>query len=358
MTHDPRFSHFQKLRVEDGKAWTNLCTAQVEAVELRDTIAKKVLGRTSSDAEVVLFGSLARGEWTEGSDIDWTLLLDGGAATAHQTEVNDIDKLLGEIEFQDQKLHKPGQSGLFGATLTFSHDLVHQLGGAQDTNTNTTRRMLLLLESFPVHGFESESAYSRTVLAVIDRYLSDDPGFQGNTTGRPPRFLLNDIVRFWRTLCVDFGMKRWTKPTDEKWALRTIKLRMSRKLLFASGLLMMHACAGPVGAEDDDAEQKAVRLLREYSKLPPLEILAREFAKLDLAQPAVALIDLYDQFLGLLRDGELREYLTKIKPDEAKNDLRFTQFTDLGRAFQRKLVESFLETEGPLRTFTLEYGVF
>jgi hypothetical protein len=39
-----------------------------------------------------------------------------------------------------------GREGLFGS-MAFSHDLVHQIGGEDDTNRNTTRRILLLLES-------------------------------------------------------------------------------------------------------------------------------------------------------------------------------------------------------------------
>jgi hypothetical protein len=31
-----------------------------------------------------------------------------------------------------------------------SHDIVHEIGGEDDTNSNTTRRVLLLLESNPL----------------------------------------------------------------------------------------------------------------------------------------------------------------------------------------------------------------
>ncbi len=31
--------------------------------------------------------------------------------------------------------------------MAFSHDIIHQIGGQDDTNKNTTQRILLLLES-------------------------------------------------------------------------------------------------------------------------------------------------------------------------------------------------------------------
>jgi hypothetical protein len=157
---------------------------------------------TSDDTSFVVFGSLSRGEWTSKSDLDWTLLIDGGANSDHLLIAQDIQKILEKAKFQE-----PGPTGTFG-NMAFSHDIVHQIGGQDDTNKNTTQRVLLLLESCAVG--ERTDAYERVIRAVINRYLEEDNHLLTHDAKkyRVPRFLLNDIVRFWRTMAVDFASKQ------------------------------------------------------------------------------------------------------------------------------------------------------
>ena len=108
--------------------------------ELDQLLSSQIPGYTSEDTSLVVFGSLARGEWTSGSDLDWTYLIDGGANSDHLLIAQRIQRLLEENK---AKFRPPSPTGTFG-NMAFSHDIIHQIGGQNDTNRNTTQRVLKL----------------------------------------------------------------------------------------------------------------------------------------------------------------------------------------------------------------------
>src|SRR5438067_2185260 len=109
--------------------------------ELDQLLSQKLAGYTSEDTSLVVFGSLARGEWTSRSDLDWIYLIDGQANSDHLRIAQQIART-----FSESRVIGPGPTGTFG-NMAFSHDLIHQIGGVNDTNENLTQRILLLLES-------------------------------------------------------------------------------------------------------------------------------------------------------------------------------------------------------------------
>jgi len=119
-----------------------LPTARDAALKIRqelDELLSTQIGKYSSeDTSLVVFGSLARGEWTSASDLDWTYLIDGQANSDHLVIAQKIQKILKDHK---ERFRRPGQTGTFG-NMAFSHDIIHQIGGHNDTNRNTTERIL------------------------------------------------------------------------------------------------------------------------------------------------------------------------------------------------------------------------
>lgn len=167
----------EQLEKRLGVEWAHLRKArdlaQTKRLELRHGLAHL----DSEDTSIVVSGSLARDEFTKGSDVDWTLLIDGQSDPGHYALTKKISDVV-----QSMATKGVGQEGTFG-TMVFSHDLVHQIGGEDDTNRNTTRRLLLLLEP---HVVGREDAYRNVVRNVLNRYLLEDRGSwreQGRRSG-------------------------------------------------------------------------------------------------------------------------------------------------------------------------------
>jgi predicted nucleotidyltransferase len=332
--------------------------ASLKTQEDLDSLLSAKIGKyASEDTSLVVFGSLARGEWTSKSDLDWTYLIDGEANSDHLKISQQIQKL-----FRDEGYEEPGPTGTFG-NMAFSHDIIHQIGGQHDTNKNTTQRILLLLESCPI-GRRTE-AHERVIRGVINRYLEEDvhPLTRDSKRYRVPRFLLNDIVRFWRTMAVDFASKQRDRA-GEGWGLRNAKLRMSRKLIFASGLLVCFSSNldselnDHISTDKDAIKLKLVNHIRDQVRLTPLQILAKSIEQYGVRdETAKELFGAYAAFLELLNVEKSRKALRALRASESRTDETFRQVRDISRAFESALDHIFFENP-KVAPLTRKYGVF
>jgi predicted nucleotidyltransferase len=336
--------------------WAHLKHARELAVAKRDELKLALKELDSDDTSIVVSGSLARDEFTAGSDIDWTLLVDGFADPRHYDVTKKISDIVNGIAKK-----RVGQEGTFGA-MVFSHDLVHQIGGEDDTNLNTTRRLLLLLES---RALGREDAYTRVVRNVLSRYLLEDRGFWRGSGHRVPRFLQNDFARYWRTMAVDFAYKLRTRA-GKGWAIRNTKLRMSRKLIYVSGLLACFRCHLDYSEKDrriifnDPSRQpEVIEHLEEIFQMTPLEILASVLVRYPhLDEFGKKILDSYDEFLGILEDEMQRDRLESLKEEDAEADTVYQRARELSHAFRDGLLAFFFDQKSELDSLTKNYGVF
>ncbi len=224
-----------------------------------------------------------------------------------------------------------------------------------DSNRNTTQRLLLLLESKPVNRGD---AYDRVVRGILRRYLEND---YRDFRLKVPRFLLNDLHRYWRTICVDYASK-YREQAGQKWGIRNVKLRMSRKLIFAAGLLTCYQCA-PEWIQETDPQlfreptaDGLVNYLEGFVRQTPLDILAKAFATLR-PESANRIFGSYNTYLDKLSDQKVRDRLTNLKPEESKADPTFREMMELSNTFENGLESLFFDT-ARLAPLTRKFGVF
>ena len=330
--------------------------ARGKAIFKREELRTALAIFDSEDTSIVVSGSLARNEFTAGSDIDWTLLVDGSADPQHYDLTGKIKEVVLGLSAKET-----GAEGTF-STMVFSHDLIHEIGGEDDTNSNTTRRLLLLLESCPIGR---DDAYQNVTRNILNRYLLEDRGFWKGSRYRVPRFLQNDFARYWRTMGVDFAYKLRTR-SGKGWAIRNIKLRMSRKLIYVSGLLACFRChldhtpeEWKEIAESIDRRRKIVGYFSGVFQETPLEIIAHELLKFPhLDDAARKLFDSYNEFLGMLTSSEQRKRLELLVEEDAESDELYQQARRLSHTFRDGLLEFFFDNDSGMNKLTKNYGVF
>jgi hypothetical protein len=183
-------------------------------------------------------GSFGRGEASLYSDLDVFIVGLGTHETPALSRLNQILVKADLIE-ANKKLGLPEFSA-DGEYLTHHTigELLATLGKPEDDATNTfTARLLLLLESRPLVG---EVAYRRVVEDVIASYWRD---YQDNKSNFVPAFLANDILRMWRTFCVNYEARTQSVPPERKAkrSIKNYKLKHSRLLTCYSALLYLLA---------------------------------------------------------------------------------------------------------------------
>ena len=196
-------------------------------------------------ASVFATGSFGRREAGTYSDLDLFIVGKRNGKPGPDGKEGSLLKRLDEICIKadlikaTRALGIPDFSGEGRYLTHFSvHEFTKTLGTPEDDVTNTfTARLLLLLESRPL--LESV-VYGQITKEVIDAYWRD---YEDHKKDFVPAFLGNDILRLWRTFCVNYEARTERIPRREKarGKLKNYKLKHSRLLTCYSALLYLLA---------------------------------------------------------------------------------------------------------------------
>ena len=281
--------------------------------ELNNALA----GLANPNWALIANGSYARQEATPLSDFDYYLLHNDSISADQIAGIrNEVRKIVKQV------LGKmPSTDGAFDTTLKLGA-LTQNIVGNDDTNQSITRRILLLTEGIAV-GDPSLLNIQRDQL--IGRYIKDEI-----SDHQLCLFLLNDLIRYYRTVCVDFEFK--TEEANKSWGLRNIKLVFSRKLLYFSGVLMVAETAQRTAREKRE-------IVRRLIALTPIERI-QEVCGTSAARALAS----YETFLSSLKDDSKRATLEAVKSSERKTNENFKRLKNEGQHFSDHLMSALRTT--------------
>ncbi len=300
----------------------------------RKHLYKSTVLNAQKDFCIYTTGSYGRLEACEYSDIDLFFLAD-----TDQTKFSKISEILIDADIikacRQMKLPEFSGDGEYLVVHNIK-DIYSELGSREDDYRNFfTARMLLLLESRAVHN---QDFYDQMLSTTLEKYYKD---FHAHTKDFKPVFLVNDVIRFWRTMCLNYEHNRNRKFNEtgltpeeiqnkkNELHIKNLKLKFSRKLTCYSFLLSL-LCSKKVMKQAD---------ILEIIKLTPLQRLEKLSQNDKMKNDINELISLYFWFLETtqVEKTKLLQWISV----ESNRDRAF----ESSRQFAKIIFKIMIETE-------------
>lgn len=310
--------------------------SEAKLVEVRRHLEATPPAQDLGISVLAVAGSLARREASSLSDLDLII-------TTHSPQDHEAHAPIHEWRRELCKrldIDQPNPSGVFHNPI--DRPLVESIAGAAtEAYDQTAKRILFILEST---WLSNAKEYERLLDAVIDRYAED----VGRDSSKNFVFLLNDVVRYFRQLCVNYQQVKSDTP-DGKWPLRNVKLRHSRVLMYFS----MVAALGSLSRERGPHKTAALKLL---VRMHPLK---RLFVAYGLAGDDCfyRVAGLYNTFIALLSDKQTRDALHAVEYESRYDSAEFAQLKANSDALAAELLRFYNARRGQWDERFFEYMI-
>lgn len=305
-----KYKELCEVNVTIGKAKSY---SEETLIRLKADLAESLSGLSHLEFTIITTGSYGRLEASEESDIDLFIFCDK-APTLQEVIKNKeaIERCVKKYVLKDA-----GDTGTFGSDAAdVFENILMNIGGNNDTNASLTRRMLFLLEGKAIYN---EAVFEKYKITLINKYL------KSSSEGKIDKYLLNDIIRYYRTITTDFQHK--VDAGGKSWGIRNIKLRFSRKLLYFAGIMAI-----AFAADKEMDTNNRVNFLSKLFDTPALERvydIAVNYKESEVESLLSNIFENYESFLCCISDREQRRELEDIK--EKEDRLNKTIYGDLSR---------------------------
>jgi hypothetical protein len=298
--------------IESAKEFSN------QKIELLRGNLKTVV--SGDGISIITCGSFARREASMESDLDYFILTKSKPEESNLSWSDAAHSCIKNIV-----PNQPATDGAF-ANVVNREEILTNIGGNDDSNKNITRRMLLLLEGEWLYDAKELKSLRKEIL---EKYIA-----KSMTDHQLALFLLNDVIRYYRTMAVDYEFKTVGSEIPKPWAVRNIKLIFSRKLLYASGLFSVAVTA-------DRSRDKKIELLERLFDLTAIDRMLHICGGPQMSQVLKA----YNYFLEKLEDNAMRTHLNLLTKEQ-RNDPDFRELKNEGHHFNHLLMQLFENTFG------------
>ena len=306
------------------------------SVEFLNYLSAHCADRLSKNVETIaIAGSFGRLEGSRESDADYIMVV-----TDPEDSSISHDKEVLQEAIKEYGVSPPNKSGVFSQPRS-RLQLIEPIGKADERVDELGKRMLLLLESRPIYRADRFDELITELFGRYSEYIVADPD-------KEFAFLLNDLIRYFRFICVNYQANFWRQ--NEKWALRNLKLRHSRIVMY-SGLLFL---LGEASKLSGPAKVEAVSTHLPYT---PLERLGWVYDQ-NHDGGFFRILGLYNLFVSRLSDSAWRGQLKEVEYQGRYNVAAFAELKANSDAFVAEFMRFIFARRGQWSDRFFEYLFF
>nr|VFK19463.1 MAG: Nucleotidyltransferase domain-containing protein [Candidatus Kentron sp. LFY] len=268
--------------------------------KIREEFEKNIDITRYGNISVFCAGSLGRGDIGEYSDLDIFILSEEKGCNVKR--IDTLELLATAIDI-NKRLEYPefSNDGKYLHVYSFP-DMLDALGAPDDDVRNLfTARMLLLLESRPVFNDE---LYKKYIDRTVKKYFRDSVGKKSFRL----LFLINDILRYWRTVCLNYELVR--NDQSKPWRKKNINLKFSRMLTVFGTIMPLIATPSP--------NREAIEALTKKTPMERLAIGLDYLGDNSMEEKFKEFLDVYEEFLKLKEKMKSKPALDKSDDSRVK----------------------------------------
>lgn len=290
-----QMNDFNEILVKHERLETRKKQSRSKLADIRQKFSIDPFLKEKLHVCVFTAGSFGRLDSGEKSDLDIFVTADG----ADVCRLEEIELFASILRINKESEFPPLSND--GEYLKVFHvkNNIDSIGSRIDDNENWfTTRMLLLLES---NYLFQPDAYKLHIQEVLNVYFRDAKGHEPFK----PLYLPNDILRFWRTLCLNYEHAR--HDPRRLWKKRNFNLKFSRMLTVFGTIL-------PLILDREISQSR----FEELTSLSPMERLVNGLDSLSgdtssLKRRFVEFLDIYEDFLKIKETLDFEKLSTETK---------------------------------------------
>lgn len=299
---------------------------------------------------IAISGSLARLEGSPQSDIDFMIVYHSAPLMEdHDAFRSRVKDILADTSIDWQggavNLLAPNPKGVFAGDAVTAN-LVAKIGASNEPYENLSQRLLLILESCGLWNSHGFSEAQKQLLAVYAKDVTAD-------ASKHYVLLLNDLIRYFRSICVNYHAQKEDVLEFGRWPLRNLKLRHSRIVMYISLLVALGELSKPAWKSKEGGKWRG---LLDFVALPPLERLVRVYES-NADDGVYRLLGLYNVFLSMMSNQEVRAALGDLDYDQRYHSDYFAQLKANSDAFASEIARFIYARRGQWSDRFFEYLV-